>query len=214
VLTRSSGLLLLAPMAVYYLQARSWKLRRIDGNVAWLLLVPTGLIVWMGYLWLRLGDPLLSLRAEAHWNRHLTFPAVTLYRGIVDFGHHFEKTVINGGWGTSGVHDLLALAVVTGVVAMIWLGWRRLPPAYTAYTIVALLLPLCFPAPNHPLFSLPRFALVAFPVFVTLALLTEPKRRDRRALQARVWVRWALAAVFMAGACGLAYLFARHVFVS
>jgi hypothetical protein len=213
-LTRSTGLYLLVPMAVFYLQERDWKVRRIDLRAGWLFLVPTGFVIWMGYLWLRMGDPLLALRAEGHWNRHLTFPAVTLWRGIVDFSGHFDRTVVDGRWGTSGVHDLLALVVVVGMVAMIWVGWRRLPPAYTAYAIVAVFVPLCFPALHRPLFSLPRFALVVFPVFVTLALLTEPKRRDGLALQARFWVRWALAAAFMAGACGLAYLFARHVFVS
>ena len=68
------------------------------------------------------------------------------------------------------------------VVALIALGWRRLPWAYTAYSIAAIAVPLASPTVSQPLKSLPRFALVAFPLFVSAALLSDRRR----------WLRWTI----------------------
>jgi len=45
---------------------------------------------------------------------------------------------------------------------------RRLPPAYGAYTVAALALPLSFSVEPQPLMSLPRFLAVLFPLFMWL----------------------------------------------
>ena len=58
-LTRSTGVLLLVPMAYYYYERRGWRLRRTDAHVANLLMVAEGMLVWMTYLSLAFGKPLL-----------------------------------------------------------------------------------------------------------------------------------------------------------
>jgi hypothetical protein len=45
---------------------------------------------------------------------------------------------------------------------------RRLPPAYGAYVVAALALPLSYPVGPQPLMSLPRFLAVLFPLFMWL----------------------------------------------
>lgn len=67
-------------------------------------------------------------------------------------------------------------ALALAVVAIVGL-FRRLPVAYGAYTLVALLPPLSSPWPAHPLMSLPRFLAVLFPIHMWLALHTEGRRR-------------------------------------
>jgi hypothetical protein len=56
---------------------------------------------------------------------------------------------------------IFAAVATVGVV-------RRLPPAYGAYTLAALALPLSFPVAPQPLMSLPRFLAVLFPLFMWL----------------------------------------------
>ena len=43
---------------------------------------------------------------------------------------------------------------------------RRLPPAYVAYVVAALALPLSWPVAPQPLMSLPRFELVLLPLWM------------------------------------------------
>jgi hypothetical protein len=58
-----------------------------------------------------------------------------------------------------------------------------LPPAYGAYVIVALALPLSYPVSSQPLMSLPRFLVVLFPFAIVFASwLTEHPRLRRPAL--------------------------------
>ena len=59
-----------------------------------------------------------------------------------------------------------------GAVAAVAAGWRRLPAAYTAWATLLVAYPLLFPARTQPLMSYHRFVLVAFPLFVTVALVT------------------------------------------
>lgn len=54
---------------------------------------------------------------------------------------------------------VLALAALAG-------GIRRLPLAYAAYALAALVLPLSTPVEAQPLMSLPRFVAVLFPLFM------------------------------------------------
>ena len=68
-LTRSTGVLLLIPMAYYYYERRGWKLKKTDSHVANLLMVVEGLLVWMTYLALAFGKPLAFSTAQAQWER-------------------------------------------------------------------------------------------------------------------------------------------------
>ena len=76
------------------------------------------------------------------------------------------------------------LALV-GAAAALVAGWRRLPAAYNVWAALLLAYPLLFPARDQPLMSYHRFVLVAFPLFLAVALLT------RR----RPVARWTLLAV-------------------
>jgi hypothetical protein len=57
---------------------------------------------------------------------------------------------------------------------------RRLAPAYGAYVLAALALPLSYPVGPQPLMSLPRFLCVLFPLAIWLALwMTGSALRER-----------------------------------
>ena len=46
----------------------------------YLLLAPGGLLAYMGYLWVRFGDPLLFYSAQESWGRQATGPLDTASR--------------------------------------------------------------------------------------------------------------------------------------
>src|SRR5581483_1127434 len=66
------------------------------------------------------------------------------------------------------------VAVVLGVVA-----WRELGAAYGLMALVAVVAPVATPAVDQPLLSMPRFTLVAFPIFIALARVCGSARAER-----------------------------------
>ena len=191
VLTRSAGFLLLVPMTICYFEQRDWKLRRIDAQSASLLMVVEGLMVWMAYLSLGFGRPLLFAQVQDQWRRSLNVPTTAIWRGL--------QSAVQGGrqvvsrqtrhlfWPSPNVNSVMPLAyanlinlTVLAIAGLaIWHGLRRLPVAYSAFAIAAVSYPLLFPARFQPLLSMPRFVLAAFPLFISIALYTDERPRAR-----------------------------------
>ncbi len=176
-LTRSAGIALLPALAVFAWRARD----RRGGLVS--LGVAIGLFsLYPLALWLWIGHPLAFLDAQkAIWERHLS--PVGPLGGIV-----------------AAVQDreLLDLLVATSLVGLGILAWRRVGVPYGVYTLASVALPLSFVSDKIPLWSMQRFAVVAFPAFMALATLT-PSLRSRiglsvvlAALLAVDVVRWSL----------------------
>jgi hypothetical protein len=186
-LTRSTGVLLLIPMAYYYYARRGWSLRRTDSHSANLLMVVEGLLVWMTYLSLAFGKPLLFSTAQAQWKRGLAAPSYTVAKGFAAavwgvwrlLGAGYSSIFTQNPQTGAGLGDAFAnvLSLVFLVLAglLLWYGSRRLPAGYSWYALAALAYPLFFPANSVPLFSYPRFTLTAFPLYIALAVYT----RDR-----------------------------------
>jgi len=193
-LTRSTGVLLLVPMAVYYFQRRGWRLRRADADSANLLMVAEGLLIWMAYLSLSFGKPFLFAEAQDQWRRSTMLPNFSIARAL-EAAAQGARQLLSGQyldlyWPVAAPGDaysvaaanLIALAFLAVSAACLAYGLRRLPPAYSLYGVVSVVYPLCFPATYVPLLSLPRFVLAAFPVFVALALYTRDRPRAHRAV--------------------------------
>ncbi len=188
-LTRSTGVLLLVPMAYYYYEQRGWRLWRTDSKVANLLMVVEGLLIWMAYLSLTFGKPLLFSTAQAAWHRSPAAPnyavakgiaagvwgcAQLVWYGISHFASRLEPATLGLG---HAVNNLINLAFFVPAALLLWYGARRLPRAYSWYALAALAYPLFFPSSVVPLMSYPRFALTTFPLYVALALWTRDKPR-------------------------------------
>ncbi len=72
------------------------------------------------------------------------------------------------------------LVYLVPFIALLPLVWKRVGRPYAVYAALALAIPMSFPAtPNgvpaytshFPLFSMPRFAILAFPCFIALAIV-------------------------------------------
>ncbi len=163
-LTRVEGVLLVVPYAIEWVWAHWDEVRAMRiGRDAWLKLVPIafipfGLALYMACLWVINGDPLYFSHVQSNWNRHLAPPWTAVYNS-------FHKIAV-ATTSQTVANQILELSFTALMVAVLIAGFRRLRPSYIAYMALSILVPLC----TSSLMSMPRFALVLFPMFAIFGL--------------------------------------------
>lgn len=163
-LTRVEGVLLTIPFAIEWITS-SWPALRHGGreramafvNLAPVALIVCGLLVYMAYLWVLRADPLYFSHVQIHWNRHFAMPWVSVYNA-------FHKIAIATS-GQTVATQALELAFTFLMIGVLAFGFLSLRPSYIAYMGLSVLAPMC----TSSLMSMPRFALVLFPMFAILA---------------------------------------------
>ena len=123
-----------------------------------LVLVPLGLATYMAYLWILRGDPFYFSTVQRHWNRHLAPPWQSVAHALTLIGHTAIPQV--------AVNNVLEVAFTALMVGTLIAGFRRVRPSYSVYMALSILVPMS----TSSLMSMPRFALVLFPMFVMFAL--------------------------------------------
>jgi hypothetical protein len=223
--SRSGGVLLLVPLLILYLYgpradapaatpASPLRPRYpIRPSLLWIALgIPAGLVAYMAYLGVNLGDPLAVFTAQDQWHR--TFiPLGGLAMGIWDGISGAFELLVPGARGQLNGPSLVSPEVLAlrdvfmcgFLVLGLWLVYesaKRLNPAYTAYAVCGMALPISVPAQGYALMSLPRFMFVLFPLWIALALWVAERGRYRRVLvtfgvllaaSSALFVQWALA---------------------
>ncbi len=157
-LTRVEGVLLAVPFAIEWWSAYRENLRAGARHLAPIFLIPLGMMLFMGYLWVLNGDPLYFSHVQAHWNRQLAAPWTSIGNSL-----HKIATAVGPQTVAQQILELVFTALMIGVLAG---GWRKLKASYVAYMGLSILMPLC----TSSLMSMPRFALVLFPMFAIMAL--------------------------------------------
>ncbi len=165
----------------------------------WILLVPAGLALYMAYLWLAFRQAMLFSTVQAAWGRELSLPTTAVWRGAVTTARAVAWLVVHGPAAVLGTHtasgglesdviaNVLEFTGFAAAAAMLAACWRKLPAAWTLYALAALVFPLLYSSEARPLYSLPRFVVVVFPLFVGAAAVLAPRP---------LW-RWLVTAVFV-----------------
>jgi hypothetical protein len=217
--TRLAGVFLLIPMTVAYLRDLDRDDPKRDRPLLWFLLVPAGVAAYAAYLAVSTASIGSFGEAERAWGRDPTFPLITIWRSAVKA--YFGATQLLTGHGVppdpayvgqtlafiqreTAIVNLLSFVALAGAAWAICAAWRRLPISYALFSVCVISLPLFAPRPQVPLMSMPRFVIVAFPVMVALAVVTDGRPR----------LRWALIGVFAAGLVFLTGRFALWLFVA
>jgi hypothetical protein len=191
-LTRSTGLLVLFPVGLALVG-----LWRDTGRVPWRpglqvaagAATPLAFAAHLDRIW---GDPLLMFHIQERWDREFALPWESLWHGIrrtelfyINARHVCADAVRDLSWrdcrdATGLPVDSISddLATWTAIVALLLmpLVLRRLDAADAAYAVAALVLPLSSTTFDNPLYSLPRFLLVAYPFFIAMAKLLKSRR--------------------------------------
>ena len=180
--TRSSGVLLLLPLAVLYWQER----RRLRPDVLWLALGPLGLAAYAAYLGVAHGDALAFTHVQEAWFREFAGPFGGIWEAFVA-AFDGARQLLSGSKDTVyfepaggdpyrvAAMNLMLFGFLVFAFVALYGVLRRLPFAYGLWLVAALALPLSYPVDPQPLMSLPRFLAVLFPVFMWLALVCEER---------------------------------------
>lgn len=170
-LTRSSGVLFGVVFAYEYLRVRGFRLSAIRWDVLAVLLIPTGVAVFAGHLWVARGDALAFVHAQQEWSRDFEWPWMTL----VETARFLAIQPRFTGLEVMTLLDPVILVVTTALLAACVVGpWRmrRDQFVYPLYGVLLLLFMISFPPDpelRHPLMSVSRLSLEVFPIFITLA---------------------------------------------
>ncbi len=143
-------------------------LATLFGRLLALAGMPVAVAGYAGYLWMRLGNPVIFLKAQRlYWNHIHTLPTGGFALALGVLGRHPFSTF-------AVARDLLDAVPTFLVLVVLLLGIRRLPVAYTLFSLAVLTLALIEPIPNdEPLQSGIRYVLSTFPVFMLLGAWSE-----------------------------------------
>jgi hypothetical protein len=176
--TRNVGVFLVVPLLYEWIK----NIDHYGWRGVYLALVPSGLIAYVGYLWVRFGDPLLFYTAQEDWGRAPTGPLATVGRAwasavegagrLLDPGLWADPTLGSLANHLAAAGNLTNLAFFIFAVAVLLAGSRDLPPSLTLYGLLLIAPATLFGTPQSPLMGTPRYVLVAFPIFIVLALLS------------------------------------------
>jgi hypothetical protein len=164
VLTRSWGILLLAPFAVELFIA--WR----QGKARWyqactVLPLPAAVAIYSAYCQQRFHDPLAFSHANGiSWRDSLVAPWQAVAQIAAGMGQ------LGAGSPIRSAHFVLNLGITLAFLAVVVVSWRRLPLSYTAFALAvfAYLLLFMASAPTQAVTGNGRYMLVVFPVFMVL----------------------------------------------
>ena len=180
--TRNVGVFLVVPLALEWVK----NVREYRWEGVYLVVAPTGLAAYAAYLWVRFGNPSLFYSAQAYWSRrptHLSTLATDIpleayesLRAILG-PRPPANSVLEDVMGRLNVAtDAYNLLFLLFAVALLLLGLRVLPFSLSAYASLLIVPTVYFGKPETPLMAFPRYVLVAFPLFMTLAVVLKNRR--------------------------------------
>lgn len=154
--TRLVGAALVIALWLEFLQ----KNKDIKTKLKWLILfMPAGLMTYLIFLYNQTGSATYFLTSQQNWQRGLTVPVLSIWQSI--------EGIINNqilAIKFPLLYDLLFTIFGLGIVIR---SFRFLRTSYAVYALISILLPLF----TNTLMSMPRFLVVIFPIFLTIALL-------------------------------------------
>jgi hypothetical protein len=175
--TRNFGVLLVILLGYEWLRNRQefgWR------GLLQIGIVPTGLLGYMAFLWVRFGDPLSFLNAQAiYWRRELINPASALGMAWARAGEGLPRFLDpatlfldpRGGEAVLQAYNTVSFAFLVFLGVVVGVGFVVLRADLSVYTFLVTLPPVLTPYQPAPLMGLPRYALGAFPLFLILGYL-------------------------------------------
>lgn len=198
-LTRNTGILLILPIVYEYLAERNFDWRRINSDILPIVLIPTGVFAYMLLLTNKIGDPWGFVHAQRYWGRAFAWPWTTIWNGLLDLFFKHRPSLwsrINHTFDTLiGYWEVVLTAL--SAVKQEW----RIRGSYWLYAASAVVVPLFSPSiPNSYFYSIPRFVIVLFPVFLIWALMLQRKRWFVPLALLSLWGQIYLMQMFTKGA--------------
>ena len=176
--SRASALLLVGIFVLEYLRQREWSVRRIRADAAWVALIPVGLLSYLAFAAVRIGNPLAPFDAQDYWEHRLDWP----WTGVLRVARY-----VAGNMGPDfTLFPVVDLALVTLMAVLLVLavyGPYRLRPdqwPLVVFGLGALWFAISFPMPDvDPIKSASRYMLEVFAGFMVLGRMGAARWFDR-----------------------------------
>ena len=141
---------------------KNWKLE--IKNLSAIFLVFLGLLSYMTFLGKTVGDPFFFIHAQSAFGAERSGGKIILLPQV--YWRYF-KIFITVSWYNYDLWiALLEFIILNFILLLLWLGWRRkLPKSWLLFSLLTVLGPTL----TGSLSSIPRYVLVAFPIFIVIA---------------------------------------------
>ncbi len=164
-LTRNIGVVTFFALLYYFYETNG---RRLDlKKSATLLIIPASLLIFMAVLWKTTGDPLAfatSLNREYWGFRHFAYPGAGMFTNISKF--------IYGGVFYCFFESIMALLFLFLVIR----SFKYIKDkSFLLFLVLGFLIPFSSVVDGTPL-GMPRYIIVLFPGYITLALILHKHR--------------------------------------
>jgi Mannosyltransferase (PIG-V) len=192
--TRQTAVVLIAVFAFEHLRQH----RTFNRSALAITLIPSGLVAFMGYLWIVRGNPLVFSQVQQAWRREPAPPWWGLARAVAVF--HRLPLVNNQNDAIELAAALMMAILLTFAVVGPWrLRRDQLGLPLLGWLLLAFFMSYPTVKPLQPLMSVSRFALEVFPAFVMLGRLGEHRTVDYAYTCAALGVQSALLVHFLHG---------------
>ena len=169
--TRNGGILLRLPLLILYLYgpradrapdrvSAGWRIRyRPKRDILWIGLLPLGLAAYMIFLSPTNVNPLAPFLHQRHWGRSfipLTGVSLGIWsaiRAIAAVMPGLDPSLVHHISLAGGSRRVVELAFFILSLVLLWLCWKLLPFAYTAWAAGGIVMAASIPSPSDPLRS-------------------------------------------------------------
>jgi hypothetical protein len=158
-LTRPYGVIIVVPLAFEYLRSAGFRLDKVRADALCLLLAPAGFSLFAAYNYTLTGDPLAFMHAQGAWGSQFYIPVQQLFGRLLDAR---PEVLFNACF------SLIALALLV-------ISYKKVDLSYLIYGAFLILIPLCSSASA---WSMSRYIVIAFPLFIIFAKLGKDRRFD------------------------------------
>lgn len=168
-LTRSTGIIVFVSFGLYLLFEILKKRERFSPRMLFLLLIPSGLLIFMVMLESQVGDPFAFSKYQSGWGRHFVFPLFTPFIELYKVNWSFPRDDVNIQKLMEAINSIFFLIIAVIMIV------KRYNPVLWMIVLFGVLLPLS----TGKVMSMIRFSSVLFPAFYYLSDLCEDRRFER-----------------------------------
>lgn len=163
-LTRPFGALIFLPLLFEYFRT-NYKSKTIGLNMLYLVLIPLGFLLFLGFVYYLTGDPLAySNNQEVGWGQRLSNPAEVMFRALTSPDKVWGFTLHFGGLFT------LAFLILLTVF------YKKIGVSYWFLGMLLIIVPLSGGLASVA--SLPRYILSVFPIYIIFGKLASDRNWD------------------------------------
>jgi len=166
-LTKPWGVALLIPLLVEYYESKKFNLKKTDLQIWYLTLIPLGLLLFMQYLKAKFGSYFIFMTGQKMWHDENTYNFFLTFKNYLS--NIFIHISDNLPYQTAISLDLAFFTFGLMMSVYIFLKIRKSYGLFTFFTCL-------IPALTGIFVSMSRYLLVAFPIYLLLALWSEKNK--------------------------------------